>query len=284
MFQVPITFLADVNGDHPENVRRLMFHEFAVNGAKHLVLNDQMIATILAHPDLAEKLTQEIHDEGLDWVDSHAMFGRYWDLNSLVPERFEQIVARRKVELRIAADMGVKTMTVHVGNSFEPDDSDESVRTQFDTVSRALDELLPYAEKCDVVVNIENIWTKLNTPERLLEIKAKFDTPYLGFCYDAGHANRAAKCPGLQIPPDPDVLEKMLPQVVTCHIHDNHALSDEHLAPGAGSVEWEKVARLLEKAPRLACIQCETIPILKKVSVREVCDGMRKYFGALDQK
>ena len=282
MFQVPITFLADVNGDHPENVRRLLFHAFAVNGAKHLVLNDQMIASILAHPDLAEKLTQEIHDEGLDWVDSHAMFGRYWDLNSLVPERFEQIVARKKLELRIAADMGVKTMTIHVGNSYEPDDSDGSVRTQFDNVCRSLGELLPYAEKCDVVVNIENIWTKLNTPERLLAIKAKFDTPYLGFCYDAGHANYVAKGKDLQIPNDPEVLEKMLPEIVNCHIHDNDGLFDKHFVPGTGSVDWAHVTGLLAKAPRLACIQCETLPVLLKESVRDNCDGMRKIFGSLD--
>ena len=281
-FHVPITFLADVDGTEPETFRRLIFHEFAANGAKHLVLHSQMMGSIMAHPDLAEKLTKEILDEGLDWVDSHAMSSRYWDLNCIIPERFGQIVAHRRLELAIAADMGVKTMTIHLGNSFAPEDADESVKMQYDNVCRALGELLPYAEKCGVVVTIENIWTKLNTPEMLWKIKGKFDTPYLGLCYDAGHANYVAKGRDLQIPNDPEVLEKMLPGIVNCHIHDNDGLFDKNFAPGTGNVDWDHVASLLAKAPRLACIQCETLPVLLKESVRDICDGMRKIFGSLD--
>ena len=281
-FHVPITFLADVDGTEPETFRRLIFHEFAANGAKHLVLHSQMMGSIMAHPDLAEKLTKEILDEGLDWVDSHAMSSRYWDLNCIIPERFGQIVAHRRLELAIAADIGVKTMTIHLGNSFAPEDADESVKMQYDNVCRALGELLPYAEKCGVVVTIENIWTKLNTPEMLWKIKSKFDTPYLGLCYDAGHANYVAKGRNLQIPNDPEVLEKMLPGIVNCHIHDNDGLFDKHFVPGTGNVDWEHVASLLAKAPRLACVQCETLPVLLKESVRDICDGMRKIFGSLD--
>ena len=280
MFQVPITYRADVCDD--ERIRRQMFQEFAACGAKHLDVSYLLIRVALARPSFADQVTREIAAEGLTWVDSHAMASTLeepvWDLNCLEPGHFKQIVARKKTELQIVADMGVNTMTIHLGNSVAPHDTPESVLKQEENVLRCLDELVPYAESCGVTIGIENIWFLINTPERLLRFCREIDSPYLGCCFDSGHAHFVAHGKGLQMPNDPDVLEKMLPWIVNCHIHDNDGSSDQHLAPGEGNIDWAHVTGLLAKAPRLKCIQCETIA--QKTSIRAMCDGMKKYFGS----
>ncbi|MBO5688913.1 MAG: sugar phosphate isomerase/epimerase [Lentisphaeria bacterium] len=280
MFQVPITYLVDICDD--ERVRRQLFQEFAACGAKHLNVSDQLLRIALAHPAFAAQVTREIAAEGMSWVDSHAMASTLedpvWDLNCLDPKYFKQIVAHRKTELQIVADMGVKTMTIHLGNSVAPYDTPESIQRQEENILRCLEELVPYAESCGVTIGIENIWFKINTPEMLLKFCRWIDSPYLGCCFDSGHANLAAKGKGLQIANDPDVLEKMLPWIINCHIHDNDGLSDQHLAPGEGNVDWAHVTGLLANAPRLKCIQCETIA--KYTSIQAMCSGMQKFFGS----
>ena len=53
------------------------------------------------------------------------------------------------------------------------------------------------------------------------------------------------------------ILEDLLDGVVNCHLHDNNAVTDQHLPPGQGCVDWKNIASLLKRAPRLKCIQSE---------------------------
>ena len=150
----------------------------------------------------------------------------------------------------------------------------------------ALSELLPEAEKCGITICIENIWFRINTPDMLLKIKSHFPTPNLGFCYDAGHANlmtngrafadgAASKAWGMfgETPDwDDPILEKMLPHIVNCHLHDNDGFEDSHQLCGKGNVDWKKVVSLLKTAPRLKNIQCESISTKHAFSVKEMIE------------
>ena len=70
----------------------------------------------------------------------------------------------------------------------------------------------------------------------------------------------AEKC-GCEAEPDDAVLEKMLPHVVNCHLHDNDGMTDRHWLPGdpLGAIDWKSVVPMLLSAPRLRAIQCESI-------------------------
>ena len=60
----------------------------------------------------------------------------------------------------------------------------------------------------------------------------------IGMTFDFGHANTVGK------------VNEFLPFVkkaVHIHIHDNHGLSDEHLALGDGTIPWETVGRAITK-------------------------------------
>ena len=285
MFNVPVTYLFDFEHTD-ETTRPYVMHEFASNGAKHLVLSDTMISMIMRSRKLQDQVLSEMAAEGLSFCDAHAPFGPKNDLFCADETIRPQMLLRQKLVLQITADMGVKTITIHTGN--ETNQPGIPLDVQSECVKRSLDELLPFAESLGVTVCIENIWWQINTPERLLGIKAHFPTDALGFCYDAGHANLMDKGRNSpesspfrvwgETPPhfDDRILEKMLPHVVNCHLHDNNGVTDQHLNPGRGNIDWKKIIPLLKTAPRLAVVQSEVIPVRVRDSIRDICAKFRE--------
>ena len=74
MNNAPVTFLYDFN-HVDEKARRWAMHEFAANGAKHLVLTEYLIGRIFYERHLADTLQEEMAAEGLSFMDAHAIFG-----------------------------------------------------------------------------------------------------------------------------------------------------------------------------------------------------------------
>ena len=288
MFRVPVTFLFDFEFTD-ERTRPYVMHEFAVNGAKHLVLTDTLISMILQRLELAGRLQKEMAAEGLSFVDSHAPFGPSRDLNCPVKSQRREMILRHKAVLEIVAAMGVDTITIHVGNNTSPE---YPFQTHVANIEEALAELLPDAERLGLTICIENIWFQCSMPEVLLGIKEKFPTDALGFCYDSGHANlmdrgrdyengyicQVWKALGIEPPPWEDrALEKMLPNVVNCHLHDNDGSGDQHRLPGHGNIDWPHIIGLLNRAPRLKNIQSEVIPVRTNESIRDICETFLRF-------
>ena len=73
-------------------------------------------------------------------------------------------------------------------------------------------------------------------------------------------------------------LEKMLPHVVNCHLHDNDGMRDRHWTPFNGNIDWEKTMKLLAKAPNLRCLQNEVILPGRDVnsSIHDMCRAFDK--------
>lgn len=286
MKNIPLTFYIPFIED--EKHRRVLLSEFAANGAENIVLSDEYISAIKLDPAKAGVFQQEMSDAGLKFVDAHAPFGSAVDMNSSNNAGLR--VLNHMLHLHIAALMGVKTITIHTGN--DTNTPGVMVARQLDNISFILDKLLPEAEKLDVAIAIENIWAPVNTPENLLAIKKRFPTPYLGFCFDSGHANIMSKLNGSskeiscarnywrdsnagEPAWDDNILEKMLPEIINCHLHDNSGSIDQHILPGAGSIDWQKTVELLKKAPRLQAVQSEVIQILSALSVKELVEKFK---------
>lgn len=282
----PVTFLFDF--EHTNDASRpYILHEFAANGARHMVLTDTLIAMIMRSPKLEDTLIRELQAEGLTFLDSHAPFSPFFDLNCPFPEHWQEMICRQQLAIAIAGAMGVDTIAIHIGNdNFAPLNTVPFER-QLENILGALDILLPMAQKNDMTICIENTELKMNTPEVLLEIKKHFPQDNLGFCYDAGHANLLDKGrnykngvvqtiwenEGHVGEPvwDDRVLEKMLPYVVNCHLHDNDGSDDQHRNIGHGNVDWCHIIRLLAQAPRLKSIQSEVIAVREHESISEIC-------------
>lgn len=289
MFTIPVTYLFDFN-ICSDQLRPYIMAEFAGHGASHIVLSSTLIRLIMQAPGLATQLQKEAASAGVSFVDAHAPFGPYEDLNVPDPQYRGVMLDRLKLALRIAADFGIETIAVHTGNIPEPWQG-YSLTQLHEALLSSLDALVPLAEKLGIAIAIENIWWPVNTAEKLLDAVRRFPSPSLGICYDAGHANLMKADRGFTegnaigawknhqpIEWDDQVLEKVLPEVVNCHIHDNFGQRDEHLLPGKGNIDWQREVKLLQKAPRLKCVQCETIPVRTQTPIVDICRVMQKMF------
>lgn len=284
MLPAPVTYR--FNFEYTDDrTRSYVMHEFAANGAKHLVLSETLFRMILSDRTMAGTLRREMTAEGLSFYDAHAVSGPYLDLNCPIPEARAEMLMRLKLQLQIAAAMNVKTIAIHTGH--EDVYPEYPLEVQYDCVKRSLEELLPFAEALDLIICIENTWFQINTADRLIGIKKEFPSGSLGFCYDAGHANLMAgkrNSPNSavyfawrNVPPrfDDHILEKLLPHVVNCHLHDNDGITDQHCNIGRGTVNWKHVVGLLKRAPRLLAVQSEVSQINTRDSIRDICERFR---------
>ncbi|MBS1368742.1 MAG: sugar phosphate isomerase/epimerase [Lentisphaeria bacterium] len=281
MNQIPLTHLFEWD-ECSDRLRPLLMREFAVNGAKYIVLTDQILRRAMNRPEFADAISREVKEAGLEFCDAHAPFGTREDLDCPRGEERASMIDRLKTVLRIVRDLGVKTCTIHVGNVPFPE---YTLDYYHNCILQALEALLPVAETCDVTIAIENIWFPTNTPEKLLSIIDRFRSPHLGICFDSGHANlmekgrefpESAAASGWngwadEVPWDGRILEKLLPHVVNCHLHDNFGQYDDHSLPGDGNIDWQYVMSALARAPRLQCIQNEVIPVRRNIPVATLC-------------
>lgn len=248
---------------------RMVARDLAAAGVRNLTLGHRSVVEIFQRPAARDEFRLAVENAGLRYTDAHAAFGPESDFNCPDESQRAFMIDRSKATLRLAADMGCSSCVFHVGNAPYPD---ATLAQYQDCAKRSLEALLPVAEALDVTICIENGWFATNTPEMLLELVETFASGHLGVCFDSGHAHLMAR--GKDSPDndfvrrcwngfgpvawDENILEKLLPHVVTCHLHDNDGTDDRHSLPGRGTTDWPRLMSTLSRAPRLKTIQAET--------------------------
>ncbi|HOL22854.1 MAG TPA: sugar phosphate isomerase/epimerase family protein [bacterium] len=101
---------------------------------------------------------------------------------------------------------------------------------------KSIKDILPVAKKHKIILAVENMPGYPNKnlfgsrPEHFLALLNNISSPFLGICFDTGHAWMAG------------VWEKMFEtlknRIVHFHIHDNFGKDDIHLPPGEGVINW----------------------------------------------
>ena len=286
---VPITYFINWRVVSNELVPVIM-EQVASYGIENIVLTDSVIPR-LADMDVHELFLKSAAAAGLKYVDAHAPI-QETDLLGLAPEKNRKAMLRSSENvIQIAGEFGCKTCTFHVWN-WRPDSHNAEER--FGYICDSLESLLPIAEKNDVIIALENVWCPPCAPEFLVRIMKHFNSPYLGLCYDSGHAfvfdqgrynpeqscvPVSWNCPVEEIPWDGEALEKMLPWIVNCHLHDNNGLKDQHVMPGKGNINWKHVVDLLVQAPNLKCIQSEVSAKWQDGDVKTLKQDFEKIFN-----
>ena len=115
MLNLPLTYMINHDIADPE-VRRKLWEECAAAGMKYLVLSAPWISRMMSSFPLVSELPQELAACGLELKDAHSPFGTVMDLNCPEPSLRPQMLLRQKLAIRIAADLGIKTITIHVGS------------------------------------------------------------------------------------------------------------------------------------------------------------------------
>jgi sugar phosphate isomerase/epimerase len=111
-------------------------------------------------------------------------------------------------------------------------------------VRKSLDELEPFARERNVRIAIEN-----GNFEAIRKLLSEYDPDYVGLCYDAGHGN--------MIPDGLDHLESLKGRLISVHLHDNDGTSDQHKLLFSGTVDWERLARIIAESAYTKCVSME---------------------------
>ncbi|MBQ8755787.1 MAG: sugar phosphate isomerase/epimerase [Lentisphaeria bacterium] len=255
--------------DRDERVRRL--DVIADAGIRKLVLPGEFLQWSLFDPRYFLESMAEFRERALIPHDAHAVWGD-WSDPALPVETFRPwMIARHAALLAMLGGEGVKTLTFHAGNTYPQIYGEYPLEHYRRMLTASLEVLLPEAERYNVVLALENSWTPLCHSRHLVDIAGAFHSPWLGLCYDSGHGHlmeQGRELPnivpeywqmiGAEVEWEAGLIEKFRPLLVTCHLHDNHGVTDSHLLPGQGSVDWGRIRRNLADAPRLISIQTET--------------------------
>lgn len=269
--------------------------EFADNGVKHLVLTTGLLEAGVRESGFLKTFFQDMQEYGLQFTDSHAFWGNFADPGMPLAEWKEIMLLRHFMAFKFCQKFGVKTMAFHTGttnNTFYG--KHLTLDDYYQALISSLEILLPEAEKCDVIIALENQWTPLNHSSILLKVIEYFNSPYLGLCYDSGHGNLSEKGKflpndtivpilwddlGVPVKWEENLLEKFAPYLVNCHLHDNNGILDNHQWPGTGTIDWNYICKVLKTAPRLQSIQNESA--LGDHSISEYCQNFQSMFNMI---
>ena len=106
------------------------------------------------------------------------------------------------------------------------------------------------AEKDDHIgVVMENVFDP--SPEPIREAAQRVKHPAFGLCLDLGHAHCYSAVPVQRW------ITRLAPWIRHLHIHDNCGDRDAHLAPGAGSLPFDKLVALFPREATIT-IECHT--------------------------
>lgn len=113
-----------------------------------------------------------------------------------------------------------------------------------DMSRKAVEKLIPTAEKCNVIIALENVWNNLWVkPALLANFVKSFNSPWVQCYYDIGNHVKYA-------PPE-EWIRALGKTIVKVHVKDFQMNPDGHggkfVHPRDGSVNWPSVRRELDK-------------------------------------
>ena len=210
--------------------------------------NDIMIPEYFNGDDYRQKAyaLREFADSiGLPCNQSHAPFGSQYGDATPDTELFKKTVR----SMEIASIMGAKGIVVHpMQFKYHPYYKDELKEIN----KRFYNDLLPYAEKFNIVMYTENMWnvrpvshviipSTCSWAEEFAEYIDMIDSPYMKGCLDIGHliltgenVLRAIETLGAY-------------RLAALHIHDVYPQSDAHTIPFLGCVNYDEMIDGLKK-------------------------------------
>ena len=244
--------------------------EYMACGKRLFTLSSDLMQELIDHEERVKTIKNIYDQHGALCRCAHSTWGEGNELSLPFDGNRKRMLRLAERQLELAALFGADTCAFHAENWSNDTFRPRTLEQWRSYIDDSLEKLLPVAERCNVVIALENIWSHIAAPEELCGFVERFHSPYLGLCFDIGHANVLAasgtrSCSWMpwtnkefdSIPWDDHILDKMLPHIVTAHLHDNATDTDSHDIPGKGNIDWETNMAKLMRAPRLRTLQHE---------------------------
>ncbi|MBQ4528402.1 MAG: sugar phosphate isomerase/epimerase [Clostridia bacterium] len=162
--------------------------------------------------------------------------------SSSMVKKFEKMMM---TSVEAAALLDVDYAVLHP-NSVTINKDDFCEEKEFEICMKHLSPIADYAKKLGVKLALENLASSYvgedlyRYGQRAEEICKMADALGIGICWDFGHANIAGANQSSE-------LEIVGSRLCVLHINDNNGLSDDHLLPCMGTVDWNDAMSGLKK-------------------------------------
>ena len=193
-----------------------------------------------------EPIGKNAHKNGIEIHQIHAPFDCVWSQDLSVREACwkAQIQA-----IKTTAFLGATYMVMHpltFGYRLNQEEYEYAKQKNVEYFSY----LEPYLKEYDVKVAIENVFvydthnrpckTNCSTARDLIGYVDVLNSDRFGVCLDVGHATLVSQDPVEMI----YTLGK--DYLFATHMHDNNHLSDDHMMPGYGKLDWVLIGKALD--------------------------------------
>lgn len=186
--------------------------------------------------------------------------------------RRRKALGEAEAALAIAQTIPFGFAVVHLGvpDAFNAGTVDNSR----DAARRSVEALHEIAARADVRLTLEVIPNALSTPESLVSfVETELDGLDVGICMDVGHAHMLGDLN--------DAIESCSGHILTTHLHDNGGKTDDHFAPGEGSIDWPATLMELQKVGYDGVWMFEVANTSTPKAVLEKVERARRRFDSL---
>ena len=187
-------------------------------------------------------------------------------------QRRRKTMTEIEAALAVAQTVPFKYLVVHLGvpDTLKPGQGDNSR----EAARRSVEAVCEMAQRAGVQVALEVIPNGLSTPESLVRlIEEDLEDLELGICVDVGHAHVMGDVN--------DAIETCSGHIFTTHLHDNRGKSDDHLAPGQGSIDWGAALMEFQKVGYDGVWMFEVANASEPKAVLERTEKARRRFESL---
>lgn len=182
---------------------------------------------------------------GVSFTQAHAPFPTVNYLRAGYSEKMQPRVCR---SIEVAGMLGIKHIVVHPCLLCH---APAGVTDQKAYNVEIYRQLLPYAQKWDVVICLENMWDwdgmtdrakccVCSTSDQFAEYVDALNDRHFAACLDIGHAGMVGERAQ-------DAIRGLGHRLEALHVHDNDDHYDLHQIPFTGRVEWGEVIKALRE-------------------------------------
>ncbi len=183
-----------------------------------------------------KKIGQLLNQFNLKLNDLHATEGNKGKWYSLNENERKLGVRLVKNRMLMSYQLQSKVIVLHPYYSHKKNENE----FYFTQAIKSLKELKKLSKKLGVKIALENLYDHINIFDNIEKLFENFNKDYLGICYDSGHGNITKG--GLSR------LELLKERLIALHLHDNNGKNDQHKLLFSGTVDWEKLAKIISEA------------------------------------
>ncbi len=174
-------------------------------------------------------------------VSFHAPFSDRIDITSLNDGEREAAIHELILACEAAALMGCENVVLHPGPEREGRPPQGEFLQRMHHAAQALNRVAARCRALGIQLLLENMLGHLmfGHVRDMMYLLGEIKTNDVGTCLDTGHAHLARE---MSV-----VIQKLSGHLKMVHVNDNHGDWDEHLAPGAGTIDWPWVVAQLRR-------------------------------------